>query len=197
MSVRFGSVYHRIFVGNTAAARDAGLLNDNNITAIINLSGESNPPVEGVFEQEYLLPSQELMHTEFPKTLAKLKTIAREISELRNDILGPNECILIHCADGRNKCILAASYYLITVQNESYNGLIDRVIELYFTQDQKNDEKSYSSTEYDCQEATAEQQLIANEHKAAAEMKRDERQSLKCLSMATFRQILRDASVGR
>ena len=99
-----------LYIGNSAAAKNCDLLNQLGITAVFNFGSlykrdQQYPAI--VFD--YVLPSQELMDSEIPKTMLKLESIAEDINATIND----SHRILVVCSDGKNKSTLAVGYYLI------------------------------------------------------------------------------------
>lgn len=125
-SIIYALVTDGIYIGNINSAKDLVFLANADISAIINLSGVYNDPVEDVDCFDFLLPSQELLDSEIPMTVKKLETIATTIADLR----ARNRTVLIHCIDGKNKCPLCAGYFLI-----KYCGygaeIIERLRNLY------------------------------------------------------------------
>ncbi len=191
---RFARVAEGIFVGNFKCTEDLHFLADNDITAIINLSGKTTMFVEDIDYFEYLLPSQELMQAEIPKTTTKLNTISQNIHELRT----ANRCVLINCSDGRNKCLLAAGYYLIS-QNRKYDAVINQLETCYFNTRQKADEIEYvQNAIVDPDAAEEAEKLLPDiersrlyEIRRVMEEKRAERSGVRGLTMASFKKLLR------
>jgi hypothetical protein len=142
-----------IFVGNIYSATDLTFLAEADVSAIINISGKSSPIIEDVDTFDFLLPSQELMDTEFPKTYMKLEAISQTIHNLRQS----DRNILVCCNDGINKSILAIGHYLITYGGMEYGDIIEYLESIYFAQ--KN--------------------------------------TIKCLTMVSFRKILRQTQLNK
>lgn len=177
-----------IYVGNISAAKDLNFLANADVSAIINLSGKLVESIEDVDVFEFLLPSQELMDSEIPKTNAKLDTICTVIHELRAN----NRTVLIQCADGKNKCMLAVGYYLISKHNKPFNTVIEQLEMLYLSPQQKSDERD-ERVRYDLDPEAFErtESGLSPEERYILETKRSARRNLKCLTMASFRKILR------
>lgn len=109
----------QLYVGDETISRDKSFIENENISAIINLS--SNPvKIENVATFSYQLPSNELLDSEIPKVNTKLDYIAKMISELYQD----GHVILIYCMDGLNKSLLALGYYLMQHHNIKYDDVI-------------------------------------------------------------------------
>lgn len=188
----YAKVTEGIWVGNKAAAEDLQFLADADITAIVNLSGSfDDPPVEDVDYFDYMLPSQELMDTEFPKTFAKLDTIAADIKLLRDN----NRNILIHCSDGKNKCMLAAGYYMTTVLKMHGGVVTDKLEYLYFTPEMRHEEEEDRKEELSrTEDYISGVALVVSEEKQKA---RDKRNAARCFTMSSFRKILRLKSTNK
>jgi hypothetical protein len=182
MDIMMAQVAPKIYIGNVPAGRDRMTLVAAGVTAIINLSGDCNPGINGITEFDYVLPSQELLDTEMPRTATKLETIAGTISEL----LEHNHVVLVHCADGRNKAPLAVGYYMITRAKANYAAIIDQLSTAYFSPAQLHAEKAPPLPA----SASAEERMCAEEARA-------ERQARRCLTMASFRRVLRLYSVKK
>lgn len=177
-----------IYVGNISAAKDLNFLANADVSAIINLSGKLVESIEDVDVFEFLLPSQELMDSEIPKTNLKLDTICTVIHELRAN----NRTVLIQCADGKNKCMLAAGYYLISKHNRQFNTVIEQLEMLYLSPQQKSDELDERARyDRDPEEFEREESALSPEDRSVLKTKRAARRNLKCLTMASFRKILR------
>lgn len=174
-----------LWVGNKSSCIDVQFLADEDITAIINLSGTADPPVEDVDYFDFMLPSQELLDIEFPKTLSKLEAIANDIKMLRDN----GRSVLIHCSDGKNKCVLAAGYYLITQCEKKAADVIEQLELLYLTAEQKREEMDFRSKLSHIPENPEEGVAIAVS--VDAERRKATRNEIKCLTIASFRKILR------
>lgn len=181
------SVGNGIWVGNVASASQTKFINDMNIAAIVNLTGRFPESVhDDVDYFDYMLPSQELMNNEFPKTITKLESIAGDIKDIRDN----NKNVLIYCYDGKNKCILAAAYYLITHCGKDVESVIESLEQLYFTEEQKREEQESKLT---IQSMVPEDQTVgvALSVNMAAVKKREERNAIRCLTLSSFKKILR------
>ena len=150
------------------------------ITTILRINSEYVAPFCAVV-LDYVLPSQELMDSELPKTMTKLTSISQEIQSLREE----GGSVLICCPDGKNKCTLVAGFYLVTM-GERFDTLIERLETVYFTDQEKAEEKAYQSF-------IRSRELIAvsNSEWQASENRRKVRQEKKCLSFPSYRKMLR------
>ncbi len=186
-----------IYIGNMTAASNLSFLTKHNITAIINLTGK--PPIDingrplgnlpghiNVFD--FLLPSQELMDTEIPKTYNKLDAIMNDIRSLRVN----HRNILIQCSDGKNKSMLVVGYYLIVDYKQDYSKVIDDLEMLYFTNQQRAAEIA-DRKQRDLEPEALEQLLLGMSADDRKQIERDrvERRELRGLTMLTFRKLLR------
>lgn len=111
-----------VYIGNGASARNCDLLNQLGITAVFNFSSlyqrdQQYPAM--VFD--YVLPSQELMDSEIPKTMIKLDSIAEDI----HATLAESHRILVVCSDGKNKSTLAVGYYLIKKASRNLDVVVE------------------------------------------------------------------------
>lgn len=122
-----------IWVGDTAMCSDATFFSTFDISAIISLD-------KGVKSQEdiwqFVVPDTELLDNEVPKILTKLESISNTISELREN----GRSVFIQCADGKNKSLLVAGYYLIKRGGMDPVRVVDLLIGLYFTPAQRDEE---------------------------------------------------------
>ena len=98
-----------MYMGNTQLLQNMRFLHDNNISAVINLSGQKLVRIGDIDIFDFLLPAQELMDVEFPKTISKLETICQTVNEL----ICNNRNFLICCSDGKNKSPLTVGFYFI------------------------------------------------------------------------------------
>jgi hypothetical protein len=180
----YAKVADGIWVGNLTSACQTGFLSGADITAIINLSGKMSQYADDIDYFDYALPSSELMNTEFPKTITKLEAIMSDIKDLRAN--GRN--ILIHCYDGKNKCMLAAGYYLVTQCGNDPNTVIDQLEQLYFTPEQRKEEQesrlSFTTPDDPSEGVAVRVDLDVQE-------RRDQRNAVRCLTLASFKRILR------
>jgi hypothetical protein len=186
-----------IYIGNLTAASDTGFLRTYNINAVVNLTGKALVDVYGrqldtlppnVVVLDFLLPSQELMDTEIPKTCNKLDAIMTDIRSLRVN----HRNILVQCNDGKNKSMLVIGYYLIVDHERPYDKVIDDLEILYFTDQQKAIEIR------DRQQRDADPEIIEGlllgmsaDARKQLEVDRLERRELRGLTMLTFRKLLR------
>ncbi len=183
---RHASVVDGIYVGNASAASDFDFLDQHDITIIINLTGRQLRDTHGkpivmpgyIRVYEFILPSQELLDTEIPKTYNKLDAIMNAIRSSRID--GRN--VLIQCNDGKNKSMLVAGYYLIVDYEQRYSNVVSKLEALYFTPQQKAAEAR--DTQSQVIPLNAAERITYETDKA-------ERQELKGLTMMTFRKLLR------
>lgn len=139
---RYAKVGEGIWVGNKAASEDMNFLASDDISAIINLSGEPDSEeslVEDVDYFSFVLPCREFLDSEKPKIIAKLEMISENIKMLRQN----KRNILIYCYDGRYGCTLAAGYYIITKGGPNADSIIERLEMIYFTQEQRLEETTY------------------------------------------------------
>jgi hypothetical protein len=184
----FKQVQDDIYVGNHASAEDMTFLANAGITAIINLGKRGAPPIESVIIFDASLPSQEMMDSEIPDAVIRLETLSSYIDDLRRG----QHTILIRCTDGRNQSILLAGYYMITRCTRS-QSVIEDLGMIYMTDQQRADE-------------AAERLCIAEnpgkfgsrfndmsaEERVEAEARERSRKDARCLTMASFRKLLRD-----
>jgi len=177
-----------IYVGNYSSSRDLSFLANADISAMINLSGKPAELIEDVDTFDFLLPNQELLNAEIDKTVAKLQTI----SQVLYDLLANRRSVLIYCADGINKSLLAAGFYLITRQNKPYATIIEQLEMLYFSHHQKlcevNDRKLFKLSP---EEIIKLNSSMTAEKKESREAERAARREIICLTNSSFRKILR------
>jgi hypothetical protein len=189
-TARYARIEDGLYVGNKRAVKDMSFLSNADISALINLTGKRDARIEDVVVFAAMLPSQELMDTEIPKTNAKLETIAAKIHEFRR----AGRTVLIYCVDGVDKCMLAAGYYLIA-QGQPYMNIIPRLEMLYYDATQRSTElaeRAIVTTDPAALEK-ADAQLSASDAAAwqALCLERAARREIRCLKMASFRKILR------
>jgi hypothetical protein len=123
----FKQVHTRIYVGDHKSLAN---IHTASITALVNLSGQTfKGDIPCI---DYVLSSQELLPSEVPKIVNKLKNIAAEI----NTLYTSNHTILIYCDTGQNKCMLVAGFFLVTKLNLDAGTLIPLMETLYFTPEQ-------------------------------------------------------------
>ncbi len=183
-----------LWVGNISAF-DVNFLAQNNITVVINVTGKPSTSLmkncivsNDLDIADYILPSQELMDTEILKTCNKLDTIMSDMCRW----LANKKNILIQCNDGKNKSMLVAGYYLITVCKRDHNEAIQSLETAYFTEQQKIEEKKdYIAWNTDPEVVEATFAKFTAEEWAAIQTKRSERRAVRGLTMATFRKLLR------
>ncbi|SIP85743.1 Dual specificity phosphatases (DSP): Ser/Thr [Pacmanvirus A23] len=173
---RYAKVAEGVWVGNCSASTDLTFLADADISAIINLCGSSLQQVEDVDYFEYVLPNEELIESEFPRVLSKLESISQYITMLRNN----KRCVLISCNDGKNKCMIAAGYYLINVLKQQTNDVIWKLESLYFTPNEIQEELAYNKKVEAFEEIDSKSFELMNARKVN-----------KCLTMASFKRILK------
>lgn len=186
-----------IYVGNAAASSDLLFLANADISAIINLctSKENQPePTEYVDVFDFILPAQELMDSELQKTDMRLAAIVGAVRDLRKS----NRSVLISCEDGKNQCMLVAGYYQIAELRMGADAVIESLEMLYFNEAMKADELR-ERTLLKTNPGALQTQLIG---RSAAEIAQIEesissRRDRKCLTMASFRKILRMKGLGK
>ncbi len=185
----YAMIAEGIYVGNRAASCDVRFLADADITAIINLTPKKpKVPVEGIDYFDFIVLQQELLDTEFPKTTAKLESIASTVRSLR----AAGRSILIFCEDGKNSCMLAAGYYLINSAKQPYATVIENLEVMYL------DPASRKAELADRREFAADACNYAERIDSLPDFaralhfaeKNTRRQNL-CLTMASFRKLLR------
>ncbi len=193
LTPRHVNVVDGVYIGNASAASDFDFLDRYDITAVINLTGKQLRDVRGkpitlpgyIHVFDFMLPSQELLDAEIPKTYNKLDAIMNVIRSLRVD--GRN--VLIQCNDGRNKSMLVVGYYLIVDHEQQHSDVISKLETLYFTDQQKSlearDKQLYAANP----NTTAV--IIGPAERSIYEADRAERQELRGLTMMTFRKLLR------
>lgn len=120
-----------MYIGDVQLVQNTKFLHNENITAIINLSGKKTTSVNNIDIFDFVLSNQELMDVEFPKMISKLEMICQTISELVHN----NRNFLICCLDGKNKSPLTAGYYLIKYCREDVNHTISRLETIYYSPD--------------------------------------------------------------
>lgn len=120
-----------IWIGNAEMTNNAVFMRVNDISAIVKLDRNViiSPDVDHF---SYVLPDNELMPEEFPKTVTKLDSICNIISEMR--AVGRN--IVLQCADGKNKSALVAGYYLTRRCGQRRDVVVTQLSTVYFTPEQ-------------------------------------------------------------
>lgn len=199
-----------LYVGNITAGKNLEFLSNADISAVINLTGEAFDPVEYVDVFPFRMADQELMEAEIPRMLTKLADIDADITCLR----AAGRSVLIICADGKNRCMVVAGYYLAGGRANSAkpmagetlsaerSGMIDVIIErlelLYLSEEQRAAELAErrhileDHTWLQSSEAAMEPAVLAASREARA-VRRD----LKCLTYLSFQKIIRGASVKK
>jgi hypothetical protein len=186
--VRYALAAEGLYVGNRPAAVDLQFLSNADITAVIDVSGLQKPlaHVEDVDVFTFLLPNQELMNTEFQKTEAKLSTITSLIKDLHTS----RRRILIVCDDAKNKCLLAAGHYLIST-GASHVKTISDLEMLYLSAEQRAEElqeRNLLDTDPDIFE---KRDKLDPKIRAEIEQRAAQRRERMCLTMETFKKLLR------
>ncbi len=120
-----------IWIGNAEMSNNAVFMRVNDISAVIKLDRSVIIPPD-MDHFSYVLPDNELLSEEFPKTVTKLESICDIISEMR--AVGRN--IVIQCADGKNKSALVAGYYLTRRGGQKRDVVITQLSTVYFTPEQ-------------------------------------------------------------
>ena len=159
-----------IYVGNS--------LPRDEISAIVNLDNLEFDDVDPALMFNFALPSQELMPNEIPK----LESIAKSIKDLRDN----NRDVMIICADGRNKCMLVAGYYLISRGGLNADNVIKFLETIYFTPEQRKEE--------DADNAARDSVIALDIIPVFTEeslRRQEERRKIKCLTMRSFRSVLK------
>lgn len=188
----FQKVSDGLFVGNIESLTPQ-ILENNNITAVINNNRDTitiNPSID-VFT--YLLSSQELLETEIPKTITKLENIMQCIRLLREN----NRNILICCADGKNQSLLVAGYYLITRLKQPYTTVINSLELIYFSDEMKADYADDMKRIMNDSDPDKPPEIISPEKLQLLSVKRAERRNIQGLTMMTFQKILRRVGGAR
>ena len=120
-----------IWIGNAEMSNNVAFMRVNDISAVIKLDRNViTPPDIDYFS--YVLPDNELLTEEFPKTITKLDSICDIISEM----LAVGRNIAIQCADGKNKSALVSGYYLTRRGSQKRDVVITQLSTVYFTQEQ-------------------------------------------------------------
>lgn len=99
-----------IWIGDSRAARDMDLLGQLDITAIINVSGFDDTPIEDVNIYNYTLYDNDLMENEIDRVKSKINSIVNDLSTARR----AKKNVLVH--DGRdcvNRAPFIVAYYLV------------------------------------------------------------------------------------
>ena len=179
---RYASVVQGLFVGNEAAAKNAQILKNNQIKSILNLTGQAIHML-GVTVHDYMLPRQNMTDAEMPKTIMKLEEITKKLREIESR--GP---ILICCEDGKNSCLLAAGYYLITLGNTAVS-MVNKLETVYMTPEQASDhlaeaKRMLTMSQTGIEIACSTEQFIEREKK------KREREDLRSLTMGSFKKLL-------
>lgn len=169
-----------IFVGNKYSSKDVDFLSKNNITAIINVSGKSKKSSD-IDYFNYVLPGQELMESEIPKTINKLKIIVQDIVDLKL----ANQNILIYCLRGQNKCMLVAGYYLINRCDRPPENVIEQLEQTYLSEEQKIADREYLKITKNLENGK-ESTLLSPEQLTLAQVRNES----KCLLLQSFKKIL-------
>jgi hypothetical protein len=176
--VRSAKIADGIWIGSTSAATDQ-FLNDNDITAVINL--DRTKISADADEFTFALPDNELLDMEVPKTQIKLDAIADVISELR----GNKRNLLIVSTDGKNKSALAAGYYLTRRTGANPESTVFALRTAYYTSDQTADERN--DLERNAKIAAGEEVPAVAIDLAKAEARRESR----ALTNLSFQKIIR------
>jgi len=176
-------VIRGLYVGNEGSAGDKEFLTSNKILTIINLTGKFIS-AKGITVHEYMLPCQDLMDSEIPKTMTKLDSITSKIKESVT-----KGAVLICCDDGKNRCMLAAGHYLIDIGNKQ-DVIISKLETLYLSAEQKLDHATYTRRLQLAVELGVEEP-DTNEAFMERKRKQEERRPLQCLTMQTFKKVLR------
>lgn len=115
-----------IWIGNAVVSNLHFAAND--ISAVVKLdTGVVVDPSVDCFT--YALPDTELLQEEYPRVIAKLKTICDIISDMR--AVGRN--IIIQCEDGKNKSAIVAAFYLTRNLGQQRDVVIQQLSAVYFS----------------------------------------------------------------
>lgn len=175
-----------VYIGNVTAAMNSKLTTDMKITATIDLTGRQKYAVSAGATREFVLPSQELLRDEYQKMINKLKEIATCIKDFR----AKNHNVLIYCIDGRNKSPLVAGYYMITYLGSKPTDVVTTLSTIYMTPEQRKMEQDDQNNRYMLPEniTPEEREKLDTDRKARAE--------LRCLTLITFKNLLRVVPSG-
>ena len=145
----------------------------HDVNVIINLTGKNIPGTDEIDVFDYILPNQELLDSEIPKTVKKLDTISDDM----NKFYSAGASILILCEDGKNKSPLVAGIYAI---DYLHKNIIDELERIYFTDLQRAEEFE------DNGDFTPEKVK-----------RRAERRQARCLTTVSFKKILKTRKAAR
>lgn len=169
-----------VFVGNVAAVK-SDLLSKNNITAVINVSGDDMVTRHNYYE--FILPNKELLPTEYQKVLSRLASIKTVIVDLIKQ-----QNIFICCYEGRNQSLLVAGYYMITIGNTPAS-VVRKLETLYFDQqmiaDEERDQLRAANADPD-----APAEVFTEEEFRALQASRELRRGLRGLTITSFASLL-------
>lgn len=179
-------MYHKvtdnIYVGDVTAAKSRVILDLLQIDEIINISGEDLKA--HIMTHDYMLPSQELLPSEHAKTIAKLETISARLAQLAS------KRVLVNCDDGKNKCMLATGYYLITRCQHGYAATIEMLERLYFNDEQVKQELE-DQQRLQAIDPETQPQTMTSDQLARITALREQRRAIRCLTMQSFSKLLR------
>lgn len=174
-------IKHNLYIGDITSVKSKSL-ESLQISAIINLT-DDKINCTGIEVFDYYLPDQELLDTEFGKTIKKLDTIIDDIKYLHQ----LNHSVLICCFDGRNKSALVAGYYLISIGEHS-SKVITMLDTLYFTPEMRVQEEIYKKQIQDEQNGivpfASGDELILRLSLA------ESRNKIRCLTLQSFQKII-------
>ena len=177
------SVYKKVspglYIGNAVAASDVQFLSEENITFAINLTGEQSPLVEDMITYDYSLPNNELLESEYFRVITKLRKISNDIDNARSR--GAN--ILIYETNCKNKAPLVAGYHL-TLAGNNPNTVIKQLETIFYTNNQREE-----AAEYNKRLASGDMNMSTDEYTDALK-KKNQRESIRCLTLVTFRKII-------
>lgn len=102
-------VVDSVWLGDAQAARDMAFLGQADITAVINLSGFKDEPIEDVYSVDFILYDHETMPGEIDMVTSKINRIADHLNNLR---VGQHR-VLVYCKEGVNRSPVVVGFYLI------------------------------------------------------------------------------------
>lgn len=132
----FARINQHLYIGDAGAAKDANVMKQLGINVIFNLHEKIENGETMVID--YVLPSQELMDSEFQKTMNKLEKITADILIC----LQNKQTIFISCEDGLNKSPLVVGYFLVKKCSFNPIEVVERLTDIYKDTNETTGEKT-------------------------------------------------------
>ena len=174
----FAKIADGIWIGNSVATENVLCCKD--IHSIIRLD---NIPGDFCEIYNYAISSEELLDMEIPTVVKKLNKICDIICDLKS----AHKNILIQCADGKNKSLLVAGYFLKKCGKMNAHTVLTKCRTIYFTDEQRGEE---------ILDQERAQKIKRGEHimpPSPEDIERMEvRKNLRCLNNRSYRKIIAD-----